>query len=146
MTWRRSAGVVVAAAALLCACRSQTKSENPPPISRTTATATSALPPLPVGSSSPLGADSPPTVWVGGTLTDVTGTSIRVMETQGPVVVLRRLARGATGFFRAEAGSWQRLPDGTPVGTSQPACVETLMAGANLLALRVFLGATCGPT
>ena len=143
MTGRALALVV--AAVLLGACTTQAKSERPPPISSATAGSPS-FPPPPSVSESPLGAGSPPTVWIGGSLTAVTDASIRMREERGSVLVLHRLARGATGFFEVARGAWQRLPDGTPIDTVQPACVETLMDGANLLALRVFLGASCGPT
>ncbi|HEY1331369.1 MAG TPA: hypothetical protein VGH10_07845 [Actinomycetota bacterium] len=75
----------------------------------------------------------------------MTQDEIRVRETAGPEVATTRLAEGATTFYEAAAGAWQRLDSRASVRTGGPVCVETLMDGSNLLALRVFLGATCGP-
>jgi hypothetical protein len=141
----RRALALVLVAVLAGACGTQPKSERPPPVSSAGPT-TPSFPPAPSGSESPLGAGIPPTVWIGGSLTGVSEASIRLRETRGSVLMLHRLARGATGFFEVAGGAWQRLPDGTPIETGQSACVETLMDKANLLALRVFLGASCGPT
>lgn len=85
-------------------------------------------------------------VWIGGTLTEVTATVIELREPLGSVVSLQRLGRQATAFFRVSGGAWERLPGGEAVVTGTEACVETLMDGATLLALRVFLGVGCGPT
>ena len=58
--------------------------------------------------------------------------------------LFRRLGQDATAFFRATGDAWDRV-EGSAVGKGEQACVETLLDGANLLALRVFLGADCGP-
>jgi hypothetical protein len=84
-------------------------------------------------------------VWVGGTVSEVASDRIELTEPSGSVVALRRLAGGATSFYRVSAGRWRRLPAGSSIGGGSPACVETLMDGTNLLAVRVFLGANCGP-
>jgi hypothetical protein len=76
---------------------------------------------------------------------DVSADTITIRETTGPTVTLTRLAEGATSFFRASGGAWHRLAAQAQVPAGGPACVETLMDGQNLLALRVFLGAGCGP-
>jgi len=84
-------------------------------------------------------------VWVGGTLTDVAPDHLKLKSASGSVLTLQRLAEGATVFFRASGGVWQRLDMQAQIGRGQSACVDTVMAGSNLLALRVFLGAACGP-
>lgn len=89
--------------------------------------------------------DSPPTVWVAGTLVRVGSGSILLREAAGPEVAMQRLAEGATAFYRIAGGSWQVLPRDAAVSAGTRACVQTLMAGGRLLALRVFLGAGCGP-
>jgi hypothetical protein len=109
------------------------------------ATPASALPPVPSFPPQSAGADQPPVVWIGGTLTEVNANVIELREAFGSVVSLQRLGSGATGFFRVAGGAWERLPAGQAVATGTEACVETLMDGATLLALRVFLGAGCGP-
>jgi hypothetical protein len=78
-------------------------------------------------------------------MTEVTATAIELREPFGSVVSLQRLGREATGFFRVTSGAWERLPAGAAVAAGTQACVETLMDGPTLLALRVFLGAGCGP-
>jgi hypothetical protein len=79
-------------------------------------------------------------------LTSVSASLVTVTEALGPVLRLHRLARGATGFFEVSGDHWSRLAEDATIPTGGTACVETLMAaGGTLLALRVFLGATCGP-
>jgi hypothetical protein len=105
----------------------------------------SDLPPVPSIPRHSAGADQPPVVWIGGTLTEVTATVIELREAFGPVVSVQLLGSEATGFFRVSGGAWERLPAGEPVATGSEVCVETLMDGPTLLALRVFLGVGCGP-
>jgi hypothetical protein len=83
-------------------------------------------------------------IWVGGVVTDVTDGQLVLEEALGPRVVLKRLGQDATAFFRATSDTWERV-DASGVGNGDLACVETLLDGENLLALRVFLGADCGP-
>jgi hypothetical protein len=83
-------------------------------------------------------------IWVGGIVADVTDRQLVVKEALGPSVVLKRLGQDATAFFRAAGDGWERV-DGSGVGNGDETCVETLLDGENLLALRVFLGADCGP-
>ena len=109
------------------------------------APAISALPPIPSLPAQSLGPSQPPLIWVGGTLTSVTTDRLEVTEAVGSVVRLKRLGNGATAFFEVQAGAWHRLAATTPIGTRTEVCAETLMDGTNLLALRVFLGADCGP-
>ena len=121
---------------LASACRS---SSPPAP------TGPSHLPPIPPLPAQSLGPSQPPLIWVGGTLTAVTADRLEITEPFGSVVRLARLGNGATAFFEVQAGAWQRLAATTPVATGASVCAQTLMDGSNLLALRVFLGAECGP-
>ena len=103
------------------------------------------LPPIPTIPPESLGPGQPPIIWVGGTLSKVAADGLQVTEALGSVVTLRRLARGATVFYRISGAAWRRLTPVAKVSAGQLACVETLLDGAHLLALRVFLGADCGP-
>jgi hypothetical protein len=82
---------------------------------------------------------------VGGELTEVRADRLELREAIGSVLTLRRLGGGATSFYRATAGSWEQIDRASDVEAGMKACVETLIDGQNLLALRVFLGADCGP-
>jgi hypothetical protein len=101
-------------------------------------------PPVPSDSGSP-NPSQPPVVWIGGTLVEVARDSITVRETFGSVVTLQRLGRGATTFYEVVGGGWAEVSDVGSVQAGQLACVETLLNGPTLLALRVFLGSSCGP-
>jgi len=81
---------------------------------------------------------------MGGTLTQVGSEQIVLRQESGQTVSLQRLAEGATVFYEPAGSQWTRLPAQGPMPLG-PACVETLMDGRNLLALKVFLGVTCGP-
>ena len=83
-------------------------------------------------------------MWVGGTLTALRPDRLELKESFGSVVTLRRLGSGATVFFEIEDGIWKPA-DARAARVQLRACVETLMSGKILLALRVFLGADCGP-
>jgi hypothetical protein len=109
------------------------------------ATSNHGLPPPPATPQQNLGPSEPPVIWIAGTLSDVSPDSLRVTEPAGSVVKLRRLTGTATSFFQVSGGSWRRLGRKDPIDTGQHVCVETLMDGATLLALRVFLGSDCGP-
>jgi hypothetical protein len=85
-------------------------------------------------------------VWVGGELTGLKPGRLELKEAFGSVVTLRRLGGDATSFFRVSGGTWQRADPKTEAKVGTKACVETLMDGRTLLALRVFLGADCGPS
>ena len=123
-------------AVLAPACRS---SAPPAPVGP------SPLPPVPALPAQSLGPSQPPLIWVGGTLTAVTPNHVDVTEPFGSVVRLARLGEGATTFFEVQGGVWNRLDATTPISTGSAVCAQTLMDGSNLLALRVFLGAGCGP-
>ena len=127
----------LAVAILASACRT---SAPPSPTGRP------AFPPVPALPAQSLGPSQPPLIWVGGILTKVAADHLEITEPFGSVVRLARLGNGATAFFDIQSGSWHRLPDSTPIGAGVSVCAETLMDGTNLLALRVFLGAGCGPT
>lgn len=103
------------------------------------------LPPIPTVSSNGSTPSEPPLVWVGGTLSAVRADRLLITDSLGSSIRLLRLGGGATAFFRVAGARWQRLTDRAPIATGGLACVETLMDGSNLLALRVFLGADCGP-
>jgi hypothetical protein len=105
----------------------------------------SPLPPVPSLPSQSLGPSQPPLIWVGGTLTSVTSNRLEITEPFGSVVRLARLGDGTTVFFEVQAGAWRRLAATTPIETGAEVCAQTLLDGTNLLALRVFLGAGCGP-
>jgi hypothetical protein len=85
-------------------------------------------------------------VWVAGELTEVTEDRLELKEPFGSEVTLRRLGGNATSFFQVREGRWQRTDPRGTVNPGTKACVETLMDDQTLLALRVFLGADCGPT
>ena len=70
---------------------------------------------------------------------------IVIVDSGGSRVILQRLARGATTFLRATGGRWEEVDGAGEIPPRQTACIQTLMSRGNLLALRVFLGATCGP-
>ena len=103
------------------------------------------VPPPPSTPRQSLGASSPPVIWLGGTIQLVGRGQVRLLEDDGSVVGLTRLAEGATRFFRVQGDAWSRIPNGERVVAGQRACIETLMDGTNLVAIRVFLGAGCGP-
>jgi hypothetical protein len=90
---------------------------------------------------------SPPLVWVEGTLVELTPGSLTVRDGEGPAVELDRAAAGATRFFLLDGPDWATVPDEEVDGMAagQGVCVEALMDGRTLLALRVFLGAGCAP-
>ena len=100
----------------------------------------------PVAGSEPA-PGSPPLVWLEGTMEEVSEGSLAVREGQGARVELERAAAGATRVFRLEDQRWVPLSDqeAAAVEAGQQVCVEALLDGETLLALRVFLEAGCGP-
>jgi hypothetical protein len=141
-------GAIAGLAALLILCAGCSK----PPVtgrrpsdgaSSADGGATSGLPPIPSESG---GSGQAPVVWVGGTLTAVSDQRLVLKESIGSKVSLKRLGQDATAFFRVAGGSWERVDPTTAAETGDRACVETVLDGENLLALRVFLGVECGPT
>lgn len=83
-------------------------------------------------------------MWVGGALQQLGPGRLAVKETSGTVVSVERLGAGATAFFRVSGGRW-RQSTAPPSAGGMPVCVEAAVAGSRYLALRVFLGAPCGP-
>jgi hypothetical protein len=61
--------------------------------------------------------------------------------------VAHRLAEGTTKFFVLHQGKFESMPesDAELVRKGTPLCVESLLDGRRLVALRVFFGAACGP-
>ena len=90
---------------------------------------------------------SPPLVWLDGTMERIDESSLAIREGEGSRVDLERGAAGGTRFFRLDGETWGVLSEeeAATVDAGQPVCVEALLDGRNLLALRVFLGAGCGP-
>ena len=88
-----------------------------------------------------------PVVWITGRLRAIGQETVTVVEAAGARVVMRRLAEGATRFLGRSGSSWaplgqdsvSALPGGTPV------CAQTLRDRGIYLAIRVFVGAECGP-
>jgi len=103
------------------------------------------IPPPPATPRQSLGSDEPPVIWLGGTLLDVAADHLDLQEDSGSVATVQRLAEGATGFFRVSGTAWVKLAPSAQIPAGQRACIETLMDGTDLLAIRVFLGAGCGP-
>jgi hypothetical protein len=101
------------------------------------------FPPPPTTPHQSLGADTPPVSWLSGTLRDATAASFQLEQGDGALVTVQRV--GSTKVFSVSGSSWAQLAAEAGVRTGQPACIETLLDGSNLVALRVFLGAGCGP-
>jgi hypothetical protein len=89
----------------------------------------------------------PPVVWVSGQSSVVTTSRLTVVEPGGSRAIVRRLSRGATKFFVLHEGRFEHMAedDALLIEVGTPMCVESLLDGRRLLALRVFVGAACGP-
>jgi hypothetical protein len=133
----RAVAAAIGAALLAAACT------NPPPPA---ASPPRGVPPAPPQETTSVAPGEPARVWIAGTLTDVTDARIDVREASGQDVTLQRLAAGTTSFYRISNGAWAKLAPQAQVSAGQTACTEALLAGRNLLALRVFLGTGCGPS
>jgi hypothetical protein len=146
MSRRRLVGAATAAILiLLVGCSTPLASHerrSPAPTASPTDLVTNRGPLPPIPSES--GSGQAPVIWVGGTVTDITDRQLALKEALGPRVTLKRLGQDATAFFRVAGELWKRV-EGSEVGKGDQACVETLLDGENLLALRVFLGVDCGP-
>lgn len=89
---------------------------------------------------------SPPVLWVSGTIQEIDRDAITIQEGAGPTLDLTRFAGGATRFHRLGPGGWLRIPPSeADASAGQDACIEALMDEGELLAIRVFLEATCSP-
>src|SRR5881296_3263529 len=53
-------------------------------------------------------AGQPPVVWVSGQTASITSHRVNVTEQPGSRLSMRRLAAGATKFFRQDADAWAR--------------------------------------
>jgi hypothetical protein len=86
-------------------------------------------------------------VWLDGSLEEVSESQLVIQEGEGPTLRVERFAAGATSFLRQEDGEWIELgqEEVGAIRPGQPACLESLLDGRTFLALRVFLGADCGP-
>ena len=142
--------ITVVMLATLAGCSPSPKtSASSPSVTRSSGSpsaSASEVPPIPSTSGQSLGPNQPPIVWVGGTITDVKQGRLELREAFGSVVTLRRLGGEATTFYRISSGTWDRADPAAFAKVGTKACVETLMDGRTLLALRVFLGADCGPS
>jgi len=90
-----------------------------------------------------------PIVWVSGQSAAVSMTRLTIVESAGSKAVVHRLAEGATKFFVRDADTdrFVSMPeaDALLVEVGTPMCVESLLDERRMLALRVFVGAACGP-
>lgn len=122
--------LVVAALAAGCWDASPTRPRGLPPIER----------------NEPQPGD-PPVVWVSGTLDSVSDEALLVRDEEGPRVHVERFAAGATRFLRPRAGEWRELTARkvSALESGDLVCVEAILDSGAFLAVRVFLGAECGP-
>ncbi len=103
------------------------------------------VPPPPPTPSQNLGSGSPPVVWLGGTLESIGNDRIVLRQGDGSQASLQRLADSATKFLRVSGDAWKAFVPPTGGADGRRACVETLMDGTNLVAIRVFVDVGCGP-
>ena len=91
---------------------------------------------------------APPIVWVGGSLQEIAEGHLTILGESEAIVRLQRLAEGATRFLVADGDAWRDLSPEETAGleVGPRVCAEVLLDGTNLVALRVFLDASCGPT
>lgn len=104
--------------------------------------------PSPVAGRATVVPGQPPVVWVAGQSEGVFGDALTVVEREGTRLRLERLAGEATRFFEPAGGDgWRRMPeaDVEAIVAGTPLCIEALAVGQGYLALRVFVGAACGP-
>jgi hypothetical protein len=86
-------------------------------------------------------------VWVSGQSSAVSDSRLTVVEPGGSKAIVHRLSEGATRFFVLNGGRFERMSeaDALLVEVGTPMCVESLLDQRRLVALRVFVGAACGP-
>ena len=87
----------------------------------------------------------PPLVWLEGRLEEVGERGFVIREGEGPRIEVERFAGSATRFYHLVEGRWLELAAGVDVPPGGEACVEALLDAEAFLAVRVFLGAGCGP-
>ena len=88
-----------------------------------------------------------PVVWISGRLQAIGPATVTVVEPAGARVTMRRLAEGATRFLGRGSGTWAPLGPGAvaALDAGTGVCAEALRDRGVFLAIRVFVGATCGP-
>jgi hypothetical protein len=86
-------------------------------------------------------------VWVSGRIVSVKPARLTMVEASGARLVMRRLAEGATEFLRKAGASWSRLAESDAAGirSGTSACAQALRDRGVYLAVKVFVGAACGP-
>ena len=89
----------------------------------------------------------PPVVWVSGQSAAVSPSRLTIVEQDGSKAIVHRLSEGATKFFVLADGRFEQMPetDALLVEVGTPMCVESLLDERRLVALKVFVGAACGP-
>jgi hypothetical protein len=103
------------------------------------------VPPPPATPDQNLGSGSPPVVWLGGTLESIANDHIVLKQGDGSEASLQRLADSATKFLHVSGDAWKQFVPPAGDANSRRACIETLMDGTNLVAIRVFVDVGCGP-
>lgn len=84
-------------------------------------------------------------MWISGTVGEGDASHLAIVEPYGSTVTVRLLGAGATTFQAAEAGAWVPVDPDRATG-GEAVCVEALLTARTVLAVRVFLGAACGPS
>jgi hypothetical protein len=89
----------------------------------------------------------PPVVWLSAQTEEVAGDHLVVVEPSGSRIRLERLSGDATTFLSVRDGEWHGMadPDVELIEVGTPLCIESLLDATTYLALRVFVGAVCGP-
>lgn len=91
--------------------------------------------------------DALPVVWLSGRVAQTAPDRLTVVEPEGARIELVTLGSGATRVYVRDGGRWVEAAEGSvasaPAGT--PVCVEALLDGPHYVAIRAFLGASCGP-
>ena len=103
--------------------------------------------PQPAAAPSSVVPGQPPVVWVAGQVQELDGEQLVLVEPAGSRVVLQRLAEGATKFFMSQGERWTPMKptDVELIEVGTQICAESLLDAGTYLALRVYVGAACGP-
>jgi len=85
-------------------------------------------------------------VQIGGTIASIDEASLTVAQPDGAEVRMRRLAGDATRFLFPDGDGYRQLAPAEVAGIAPGtrACVEALLDGQVVLAIRVFLDSVCG--